>query len=650
MQLDRPITNTPAQSIFRWSWRHGIVLLAILLGFWARVHGALTFPFVHDELRVIQNGVRDMFGVGPDQHLGYGIETILFGVPLRNGYFLAPLWWWLQYAVRILSPNNETLVFRVVPIMCALLGLALFYHVVKKIFQHPVPELLVLILSVVDVYLLVTSRSHYVAAFLFIPVLLMLLALVISRFDRRYLPAAIGIGLALAAHLGKGLALVAVLLTTSVWHAISLDSLRAIRTRIFSMFSLWVVAGIGVVPVAIWWIGAEWFFQNNPIRVHDLGYFGHLWEPLFALTIGWGPHISMYVPGEWYWPLLLYTHADAWPTLTYLAIPTLGGIYLAIRNWKRTSEARTVAQIYSLTSIGILFGSFVSRDEDSPRYHVLYLLGVLIMVGFMLEFLWFRSKESRSKRIGGTAVFFLTGLYTAFMFGWQRWPDEWIFPGTPGALMLLFGSVTGGLYAFGLKVWMRRSAVVALVLGGVVLSLVRGPLQWGKFADEPSLTNPGLHAVEVFYHPVQYYPPDVMQEELNAQFSDGLTLLGYDTELAEDNLILTLHLRTDEPPNEPYHLFVHLWDPVTETVALGFDERSLNRQGLPTNDWLVGEHVSQTIVLDLSSIPAGSYTLGTGLYDYATNERLSILDQSGIQVPNNWLLLIEEFKIPAVKP
>ena len=74
----------------------GLLAVALLLGTWMRIHGVIAYPFLADEPRITQSGVRDMLGIGPDRHLGTGLATQVFGVPLRNGQFLAPLWWWMQ--------------------------------------------------------------------------------------------------------------------------------------------------------------------------------------------------------------------------------------------------------------------------------------------------------------------------------------------------------------------------------------------------------------------------------------------------------------------------------------------------------------------------------------------------------------------------
>ena len=54
--------------------------LSLLLGSWIRVHGALEYPFLADEPRITQSGVRDMLGMGPDLHLGTGLTLSLIHI------------------------------------------------------------------------------------------------------------------------------------------------------------------------------------------------------------------------------------------------------------------------------------------------------------------------------------------------------------------------------------------------------------------------------------------------------------------------------------------------------------------------------------------------------------------------------------------
>ena len=65
-----------------------IVAGALWLGLWVRVRGALHYPFNADEIVVIQNGVRDMFGTGPDRHLGTNWATLVFAASIANRWFV----------------------------------------------------------------------------------------------------------------------------------------------------------------------------------------------------------------------------------------------------------------------------------------------------------------------------------------------------------------------------------------------------------------------------------------------------------------------------------------------------------------------------------------------------------------------------------
>ena len=65
------------------------LFVAFGLGTWIRVHGVFQYPYLADEPRITQSGTRDMLGIGPDRHLDTGLFTKMFGVPLRNGQFLA---------------------------------------------------------------------------------------------------------------------------------------------------------------------------------------------------------------------------------------------------------------------------------------------------------------------------------------------------------------------------------------------------------------------------------------------------------------------------------------------------------------------------------------------------------------------------------
>ena len=628
-----------------------VVLLVLFLGFWMRVRGALTYPFLADEY-IIQSGVRDMYGVGPDKHLGTGPLTVLFGVPLRNGQKLAPLWWWLQYGVRALIPNNETVVYRILPVALGMLGIALFYRLALALFGEPIPTILAMLLSVNDVHVYMSSKSQYLEVILFVAAVLMAIALVLKPLRiRPYLLGGLGVGLALGSYLAKGVGLMLAYLAISFLQIATSGKSQSVSLRLRLLVKHWAWLGLAVLPVLIWWIGAEWFFLNNSVRVADMGYYGHLWEPFYYLTVGYGEKTPDWFTGPWYWGLLVYSHSDAWPSLTSTAVLAAVGFATALRRAFRSDGNRRRESLFITLSFAVLLGPLVWKGIDGGRYHTLYLPALLLGIGLTMEWMWGQARNMLWQRILPSTLFALTGLYTFFMFGWQRWPDQWVWPALPGGVVLGVSLLFTILYVLGPRLFLRRAAVIGMALMVTTLSLIRGPLHWGTFAyQEPGMTNTNLRAVEVLYHPVQYYPPDQMSVETKALFNDRIMLIGFDTYREESTLTFVMHYRVDQVVSTPIHVFLHIWDSESGTLSGGHDTRLLNRQGLSTDAWISGEHVSQTVVLDLSSVHAGSYTLGTGLYDYATNERLVILDKFGSPVLNNWLPLINEFELSEANP
>ena len=49
----------------------------------------------------------------------------------------------------------------------------------------------------------------------------------------------------------------------------------------------------------------------------------------------------------------------------------------------------------------------------------------------------------------------------------------------------------------------------------------------------------------------------------------------------------------------------------------------------PTSRWAAGEVVSETVTLDVRSVPPGTYRLAVGWYDPDTDVRLAAADSTG---------------------
>jgi hypothetical protein len=139
-----------------------------------------------------------------------------------------------------------------------------------------------------------------------------------------------------------------------------------------------------------------------------------------------------------------------------------------------------------------------------------------------------------------------------------------------------------------------------------------------------------------------YQAPE-MDHRLEAVFGDQIKLLGYDLDHDAASLRLTLHWQAAQPIARDLALFVHLFDPQTETIATQFDGRPLKGM-YPTTEWQLGEVVSDRILLSLTDVPEGSWRLALGLYD-AHGDRLSIVSRSGEPVPGGRLILNEPISV-----
>lgn len=119
------------------------------------------------------------------------------------------------------------------------------------------------------------------------------------------------------------------------------------------------------------------------------------------------------------------------------------------------------------------------------------------------------------------------------------------------------------------------------------------------------------------------YQPDVAVREPIATFQFGtIQVLNADLDLADKHLRVTLDLATNGGTQGDYKVFVHVVDAAGNNVAQA-DLRP-GRGALPPGNWLPGRF-SDTISVDLSETPAGTYRVMMGLYDPVTSERLDVI-------------------------
>jgi len=134
-------------------------------------------------------------------------------------------------------------------------------------------------------------------------------------------------------------------------------------------------------------------------------------------------------------------------------------------------------------------------------------------------------------------------------------------------------------------------------------------------------------------------PP--MAQRVRATFDDVLCLLGYDLEVGDDAVHITLHWQALRRMGTLYKFFVHLYDAESGELVAQTDVMPHNWT-YPTTWWEVGEIVSDEISLPLEGLPQGRYRLGIGVYHPDTGVRLPVVAAPvGLDGSNGRLLLPE---------
>jgi len=151
-----------------------------------------------------------------------------------------------------------------------------------------------------------------------------------------------------------------------------------------------------------------------------------------------------------------------------------------------------------------------------------------------------------------------------------------------------------------------------------------------------------VETIEVTAPQRQFTVPK-MQKELGVTFGREVLLLGYDLARDGEELRLELYWQALQQMAVDYKVFVHLFDPATETIVTQWD--AMPREGrYPTSRWARGEVVSDSITLSLAEVPPGHYRLAVGVYAPETMERLPAVDAAGNPVRDNRVILVEGIK------
>jgi hypothetical protein len=177
--------------------------------------------------------------------------------------------------------------------------------------------------------------------------------------------------------------------------------------------------------------------------------------------------------------------------------------------------------------------------------------------------------------------------------------------------------------------------------GGVytlTLSLVRS--NTGERVGQSAIIREGL----TMDMPARVFTPPMMQAESGAQFGDVLSLLGYDLNVGESELVATLHWRALRRMEEGYKFFVHLYD-IADHALVAQADVVPRGWTYPTNWWEADEVVSDEVRLPLNDVERGGYDLAVGAYDPETGKRLPVeQEESTSWAPN--ALIIERVSVP----
>ncbi len=130
----------------------------------------------------------------------------------------------------------------------------------------------------------------------------------------------------------------------------------------------------------------------------------------------------------------------------------------------------------------------------------------------------------------------------------------------------------------------------------------------------------------IIYFAPRFPSDQPMPNERLVRLGDRLTLRGYQIEEAPvsagGDLNLKVYWQADVPLSDDYTVFTQLLDS-NETLVAGWDHQPLDGY-FPTSHWPAGEIVTDVVQLPLPpDLPAGDYTLITGMYLLDTLGRLS---------------------------
>jgi hypothetical protein len=191
-------------------------------------------------------------------------------------------------------------------------------------------------------------------------------------------------------------------------------------------------------------------------------------------------------------------------------------------------------------------------------------------------------------------------------------------------------------YALDLPADLPRDQIYAL---DVILYHIASQQEVGRTTIEGIRLDP--HEWQPAEPPARNFTPPVMPHPLDAIFGDQIRLRGYDLKREGDVLKIDLAWQALRDITSNYKVFVHVFDPATETIAAQWDAMPRDN-AYPTSRWLKNEVVTETLIIPLTAVPSAEYRVAIGLYEPAG--RLPISGTLGIDEINRRVILAEPIK------
>jgi hypothetical protein len=150
----------------------------------------------------------------------------------------------------------------------------------------------------------------------------------------------------------------------------------------------------------------------------------------------------------------------------------------------------------------------------------------------------------------------------------------------------------------------------------------------------PSSENntPTMQDTTLWRTPAQVAPPTYGGEiPVNTTLGDQVTLLGYDLQQTDTQLIVTLYWQAIAPFDDRYQAFVHLFDGTENIAQL---DTAPECAANPTTRWEAGQIIPDPHIIDLPANYEGDVVINAGMYNLLTLNRLTTPNN-----PNNLIQL-----------